>query len=134
MADKQKSNRVLKQENRKWPVVPVEIPRSDWPPDAGDDRAVRTRVLRSREFFIQIFEESGVVRITVNRTLIDNRGRWKSGISWDDLQQIKAWCGYGDSVAVEIFPPDADIIDVANMRHIWILNDPLPFVWKGTSA
>lgn len=135
MLDKMVSNRVLKEENRKWPMLPVEMPKETWPPiPAGlSPGVVRMRLLRSREFVIQIFDEHGTIRITVIRTLLDKRGRWKDGITWDELQQIKRWCGYADEIAVEIYPRESDVIDVANMRHLWILKEPLPFGWHGAT-
>lgn len=128
---KTQSNRLLKQENAKWPVVPVEVP-PPWPGELGQ-QANRFRVLRSRFFLIQLFREIvGIVRISVNRTLRDANNQWKDGITWDELQQIKQQCGYGDREAVEIFPPDRDVVNVANLRHLWVLPPELrlPFAWR----
>lgn len=123
-----KSNRVLKEENKLWPMTPVDIDESEWPRQPSHD-AVRLRVLRSREFLIQVFRESGHIRISVNRTLMGKDGRWKDDISWDELQLIKSWCGFSGDTAVEIFPKSSDVVNVANMRHLWILSEPLPFGW-----
>ena len=57
-------------------------------------------------------------------------GRWKDDITWDELQEIKRQAGYGNQMAVEIYPDDLDIVNVANMRHLWILDEPLPIGWK----
>lgn len=122
------SNKQLKKENSKWPMVPVEIPREDWPKQQEHD-AERLRVLRSRGFLIQVFRESGHIRISVNRTLLNKNGLWRDDISWDELQKIKAWCGHKNSQAVEIYPREQDVVNVANMRHLWILQDTLPFGW-----
>ena len=74
-----------------------------------------------------------IVRLSVNRTAIEGP-RWKEGVSWDELQAIKRQCGYGDHDAVEVFPRDVDVVNVANMRHLWILDpaQPLPFAWRAS--
>ncbi|MGL0761287.1 DUF4222 domain-containing protein [Citrobacter freundii] len=59
-----------------------------------------------------------------------NSGRWKDGISWDALQEIKNAVGYADRDAVEIYPAQKDVVNVANMRHLWIVNEPLNFAWR----
>ena len=91
---------------------------------------------RSREFMVQLFAEpGGIVRMSVNRTDWDfKRKSWKEGVSWDDLQRLKAECGYGERTAVEVFPPDSKIVNVANMRHLWIYPEgrSLSFVWNGS--
>lgn len=82
-------------------------------------------------FLVQEFQEDeGVIRLTVNTTSIGSSGRWKDGISWDALQEIKSVVGYGDRDAVEIYPRDSDVVNVANMRHLWIMPDPISFAWR----
>lgn len=45
---------------------------------------------------------------------------------WADLQRIKdELCG-PERVAVEVFPPQAQLVDDANCRHLWVL--PIGFV------
>ena len=61
---------------------------------------------------------------------IGGSGRWKDGISWDALQEIKSAVGYGDRDAVEIFPAQKDLVNVANMRHLWIVPESIPFAWR----
>lgn len=120
--------RQLERDNEKYPLVLKDIPRSQWP----DPLSKHMRVLRSRNFLVQIFQapEPAVVRLSVCRTSIGNNGRWLDGISWDELHQIKRECGYGDWDAVEVYPADKDVVNVANMRHLWIMADPLGFSWR----
>lgn len=54
----------------------------------------------------------------------------QDGISWDALQEIKGAVGYADRDAVEIYPRDADVVNVANMRHLWITPEPIAFAWR----
>ncbi len=113
----------LRAESRRWPKFLVEIPRDDWPEMsrlAPKNRPVR--VWRSRRFLVQQFEIGDEpTRLTVSVADLEAGGRWKSGISWDALQEIKSQCGFGDQEAVEVFPRDQDLVDVQNMRHVWIL-------------
>ena len=89
---------------------------------------------RSRDFLAALWRKGGQSRLTVNRTMIDGKGNWLDGITWDDLQRIKSECGFGAVEAVEVYPADTDVVNVANMRHLWILNEPLPFIWRGCAA
>lgn len=41
--------------------------------------------------------------------------------SWSDLQEIKRDLGYADRAMVEIFPPDAKLVDFRNLYHLWVL-------------
>ena len=90
-------------------------------------------VWRSREYLVQVFEpKNGGQRMTVSRTSVE-AGMWRDGISWDELQLLKRQCGFGDFWAVEIYPADADIVNVSNMRHLWILAFPPDFAWRKRS-
>lgn len=113
--------------NEKFTGVLTQIDRMDWPPNIHD-RIVE--VWRSRDFLVQIFNEKfGIERLSINMTTTDGE-RWLDGISWDDLQRLKRECGRGDKWAVECFPSDRDIVNVANMRHLWVLPEPPPFGWR----
>jgi len=117
----------LDQENQKWPDHLVEIPASDWPSGFSE---VRMSVWRSAEYLVQIFEpKSGGQRMTVSRTSVE-AGMWRDGITWDELQLLKRQCGFGDFWAVEIYPADDEIVNVSNMRHLWILAFPPEFAWR----
>lgn len=119
--------RQLERDNEKYPLVLKDIPRSQWP----DPLSKHMRVLRSRNFLVQIFHAPApaVVRLSVCRTSIAG-DRWKDGITWDELQQIKHECGYGEWDAVEVYPADENVVNVANMRHLWIMAEPLEFAWR----
>lgn len=67
--------------------------------------------------------------MTVNRTMINRAREWLEGISWDELMELKRYIGFGESYAVEVFPRDSDIVNVAAMRHLWILPEPLDIGW-----
>lgn len=47
--------------------------------------------------------------------------------TWHEMQRIKnELCG-PKVTAVEVYPPDDEVIDEADMFHIWALPEPLPF-------
>lgn len=89
------------------------------------------RAWRSNRFVVLEFAEAeGISRLSINRTAIDRNGDWLDGITWDELQLLKQQCGYGDLDAVEVFPADKDVQFVANMRHLFVFQKPLDFVWR----
>lgn len=113
---------------RRWEAAEVQ---------ARESKTMRLRpfeVWRSRDFLVQLFSEDGFVRITVNRTHQPNGKDWADGISWDDLQAIKAEIGRGEAWAVELFPAEGDVVNEANMRHLWLLSGPPPFGWHSRAA
>lgn len=93
-------------------------------------KAQVTQVFRNRRFLATVYNENGQMRLSVCRTVVDvETGRFAGGISWDDLQAVKSACGFGKAWAVEVFPPDKHVVDVANMRHLWILSAAPVFAW-----
>jgi hypothetical protein len=122
--------RLMEAENKRYPVDRlVEVPRDEWPVRHHPKLA---RVLRCRDFLVQVFAEPGdVLRLSIQRCAFDRAsGRWKDGITWDDLQHLKTLAGYGERVAVELYPPDRDMVNVANLRHLWILPTAPDFMWR----
>jgi len=93
------------------------------------------RVWRSRDFLVQLCRDpSGKERLSINRTAIDSTGRWKDGIRWEELQRLKAEAGFGDVQAVEIYPSNEDVVNDANIRHLFLMREPLPFAWTKDNA
>jgi len=126
MQPSRQQRRALEKANRALPAVLVTVQRHEWTehPDSLQ------QVWRSRKYMVQAFQESnGMLRLSINRT-IHNGDSWVDQITWDELMQIKRECGFGDRDALEVFPADKDIVNVANMRHLWIPADPVPFAWR----
>ena len=112
--------RNLEKENLKRSKVLMPVVKVLWP--TQDDDPTRIAVLTSQKYMVQIFDPgNGVLRLSCNRTSLDQFGNWEDNLSWDELMEIKRQCGYGDAYAVEILPEDRNIVNVANMRHIWIM-------------
>lgn len=90
------------------------------------------RVLRSKHFLVQVYAEAeGMTRLSVSRTIPGHNG-WGDKITWDELQQVKTEACYGERDAVEVYPPDFDVVNVANMRHLWVYPEGsiIPFAWR----
>lgn len=119
--------RYIHNENKKFSTdVFVEIPREQWPAN----QTLLKRVFRSREFLVQVFS-GPFERLSVNRTDLTEEGQWRDGITWDELQSCKNGCGYADHDAVEAFPKKSDVVNVANIRHLWIVPpDYAQFFWR----
>lgn len=121
--------RKLERDNKVHGRALHQIKRECWP---TDDDEKRVEVWRSSTFLLQVFQEpGGVQRLSVNRTSIHvPTGDWEEGISWEELQRLKAECGRADLTAVEVYPAEIDEVNVANMRHLWVLPEKLSFMWK----
>ena len=123
-----KQRKQLERDNRKYTptLAPIEIP-------PGVRLAPGCfKVMRSRTFLVVVFSTKcpDVIRLSVNRTTHDGIS-WGDNISWDELQQLKREAGYGDKDAVECFPRDADVVNVANMRHLFVfLTENPPYFWR----
>lgn len=121
-------------ENAKRPIELELLDPATWvhrfdgaPPDM-----IPLKVWRSRGFLVQahVAKPPAVCRLSINRTALQG-GRWVDGITWDDLQRLKREAGYGSHDAIEIYPADVDVVNVANIRHLWVMPpDSLPFAWR----
>lgn len=47
--------------------------------------------------------------------------------TWPEMQRIKNELAGDDATAVEVYPPQMEVIDEADMFHIWVLPTRLPF-------
>lgn len=124
--------RQLARDNAKQPIELQIVPRDQWP----NPSATHLRVFRSRDFLVQEFAGSAPasVRLSVCRTTMAG-DRWQDGISWDDLQRLKRECGYGELWAVEVYPPDSKTVNVASMRHLFLVPESsVPFAWGATKS
>lgn len=112
-----------------WRISPtlIAVPRDDWPATEHPPIAVWC----SRSFLVQVYDEgNGIIRLSVNRTAAHHLTGWAQNITWDDLQKVKRQIGMGDRWAVEVYPADADVVNVANMRHLWVLPEAPAYGWR----
>ncbi len=131
MNPNRQQRRQLEKDNAKYPEHLVEVPAEEWD-HLKAQQPNRMRVWRSRSFLVQAFYESNtMLRLSINRTSMGNNGRWEENITWDDLQRLKRETGYGNHDAAEVYPRDSNVVNVANMRHLWVwLDGSMDFGWK----
>lgn len=118
----------LKTENKRWPKTLKSIPSNEWPDINQNFLVQRIGVWRSRDFLVQVFIEGAFIRLSANRTEMLANGRWSDQITWDEMQEIKKQCGFADSLAIEVYPKESDVVNVASMRHLWIPTGTFPKV------
>jgi hypothetical protein len=132
MKAKKWQRRYVNKQNAKMPNVLTEVARENWPSAPSN----LLRVWRSRFFLVQEYQETHpdiAVRLTVSKTTFDGK-RFADGITFEELQKAKTECGYGHHEAVEIYPRDLDVVNVAPMRHLWVMRDRLGFGWTTDPA
>jgi hypothetical protein len=122
--------------SKRLPKDLTEIDNGEFPTEFNHKDVKVTRAWVSRKYLVQQWErdDSDVIRLSVCRVRRNGRGGWDDGLSWDELQQIKADVGYSDWYGVEVYPRDADVVNVANFRHIWLLESPLEIGWFKDSS
>ena len=123
--------RELARVNARLPLYLEGVPREDWPVSSipPDERPVA--VWRSRHFLVSMYPAKlpASARLSIHRTTLDG-DRWEDGITWDDLQRLKCEAGFGDCWAVEIYPPQRAVVNVANIRHLWLIPEAPEFAWR----
>jgi hypothetical protein len=114
-------------ENLRFPVTMTEIPKDDLARMKADTLgATPIRCWRSRHFIATLWLQpcagfpNTVRRLTIHRASITPDGEWKDGIAWTELERIKNECGFAGEWAVECYPPADQVIDIANMRHLFL--------------
>ncbi len=51
--------------------------------------------------------------------------------TWWETQRIKNDLAGPEATAIEVYPPQAEVVDGADSYHLWVLPGPLPFsLWK----
>jgi len=77
-------------------------------------------VFRCRD---EITEWGIVSRIMVRR----NDGG--TNVPWADMQRVKNEIMGQERLAIQIFPPESDLVDDANIYHLWVMPDgfTMPF-------
>lgn len=80
-----------------------------------------TTVYRNRVFSVLMRDAgNGVTHYAVS-SLSEERPTW-----WE-MQRIKNDLSGPEATAIEVYPPTSEVVDGANMFHIWVLPERLPF-------
>lgn len=118
--------RILEKDNAKQPMSLQQVPSDQWPPSKRPPQ----EVWRSRNYLVQIYSEpGGYERMSISSTSLQG-DRWSDGIAWDDLMGLKRQTGRGNRDALEVYPADRDVVNVSNMRHLWLPPVPVAFAWR----
>jgi hypothetical protein len=125
-------HRYLREQARRYDRQLRLVPREEWPRAVAglDEDAYPAEVWRSNRLLALVYCQGGHERLSVLRTELALNGRLAEGISWDDLQEAKRECGRGERWAVEVYPDDREVVNVQNMRHLWLLPDAPPYGWR----
>ncbi len=126
--------RAARLEAAKWPARMTPVAQDVWPKQDGlSTGALAIGVWRSNRFLAVMWEEphkASTPRLSICRAFLGDDGRYVDGIRWEELQQVKDECGFADRDAVELYPAQRDIVDVANLRHLWLLPARSPLAWR----
>lgn len=96
------------------PLAPGQAGTSGW---ASECQACH----RNRVFAVlERLDATGVTHLAVSSL---------SGIrpSWPEMQRIKDEIAGREATAIEVYPPKAEVVDEADMFHLWVLRGKLPF-------
>jgi hypothetical protein len=128
-AQQKVEERELTERIKQLPDTLQPVPRNEWPSIVLVFNHSPRQMWASKTYIVLLFDEAhGVQRLSINRTTRRN-GQWRDNITWGELQDIKRDVGFGGWYAVEVYPRDIDIVNVANMRHLWLLPVPLQVGW-----
>ncbi len=123
------SRKHLREQNR-WQLDHLTpLPPGAWPQRRSGNKEP-VEIWRSKTFLVQIYQDGDHQRLSCHRTEINKTGMWVDGITWEELMRLKSECGRGDRWAVEVYPPDVSVVNVANMRHLFLLPEAPVFAWK----
>jgi hypothetical protein len=127
-----RARRQIYQDNLQYPAHLIPVPQAQWPEWKFGSKAKPVGVWRSKDYLVMIFSEDAHIRLSICRTMVASDGHYLEIDGWETMQQLKKECGFGESDAVEVYPKEKDIVNVAKMRHLWILNpdDNLKFIWR----
>lgn len=87
-----------------------------------------TTVHRNKAFSVLDRTLPGGVRHLAISSLSQERPTW-----WE-AQRIKNEIAGHEATAVEVYPPQHDVVDGADMYHMWIMTEPLPFTLASDST
>jgi hypothetical protein len=123
----------LREQSFKYGNVLQVVPAAELP-DVRNVAATMSCVVvgawRSRHHLVvEYIEPTGFHRLTMQCAQVDAQGKWLQGLTWDTMMELKEQSGHGDKWGVECFPPIANVVNVSNLRHIFLLTEKPPYAW-----
>lgn len=128
--ERRANRRISHQNNKDRTSKLTPIPRDEWPIMSPEPISCWV----SKRYMVQVYQEPNyhqwsLYRMSICRTTQNGKGQWDDKITWDEIQAIKTELGFGTKFGIEIYPRDDEVVNVANMRHIWLLPIPLDIGW-----
>lgn len=77
-----------------------------------------SRIWKNNLYVVQVFPKPNGITLLMVR-----RNDAAPIRSWSDMQRIKNELMGDHRVAVEIYPAESDVVDQANMYHLWVYPD-----------
>ena len=77
-------------------------------------------VRRNRVFAVLVRDCGKAVHLAVSSLSGDRP-------TWPEMQRIKSELAGPTATGIEVYPPDAEVVDQADMYHLWIIGGDLPF-------
>lgn len=81
-------------------------------------------VRKNRVFSVLVRDVGSAIHLAVSSLSGDRP-------TWPEMQRIKDELAGPKATAVEVYPPADEVVDGADMYHIWVLFQPLPFSLVG---
>lgn len=111
------------------------LQRKEWNPlvDVTGESRERTRILggntsfrpdgvwMNNRYIVQVFDGQEVFDRPATKLMI-RRNDSEPICSWTDLQRIKNELYGPEATAIQFFPPESELVDVANLYWLWVLN------------
>jgi hypothetical protein len=109
-----------------------EVPKSEWI-KLEDTNPIK--VWKSDDYLVQLYkDEDGTERLSINSCWYKLNGfnspTWKDNLTWDELQSIKNSIGYENKWLVECYPPIGNVVNIANIRHLFVLDEKPTYAFK----
>lgn len=94
-----------------------------------------------RKYLVPIFRKVASSDLKVDQETIKTsigtvkhlriKGHGQRNLSWEEMQEIKDREAGKEALAIEVFPPHNEIVNVHNVRHLWVIpKEALPFGLK----
>ena len=93
----------------------------DW---SRDEQNFRPYGFLNNRYSVQISDEPTEWGLVIHLWIRRHDGEMVR--SWSDMQRIKNELIGNNRIALEVFPKDEDLVDQANMAHLWVM--PIDFV------
>lgn len=129
LTERDQQREIVKGAAQRWQAM-VEVPRETWPTSMMSAKPLR--FWKNNKYTCIEFPsretEFGLVRhLLIQRVTAERISRW------DHLQRIKNETAGPWAVAIEMYPPESQVVNDCHVCHLWVLPErfPLPGIGIG---